>query len=50
MRARDLLCDVDSDLFMKRVQEDWTLMCPTNVLDCMMYGDELKTVYEKRKR
>jgi ribonucleoside-diphosphate reductase alpha chain len=40
MRARDLFFAMwTSDLFMKRVQENgkWTLMCPSNVLGCMMY-------------
>jgi ribonucleoside-diphosphate reductase alpha chain len=50
MRARDLFFAMwTSDLFMKRVQEDgnWTLCVLTNVLDCMMYGDEFEKLYER---
>jgi hypothetical protein len=38
---------------MKRVQENgkWTLMCPANVLGCMMYMvRSLKNVYWRRGR
>jgi len=51
MRARDLFYAMwNSDLFMKRVQEDsdWTLMCPNEcpgLSDC--HSEEFETLYQK---
>jgi ribonucleoside-diphosphate reductase alpha chain len=54
MRARDLFLALwVPDLFMDRVRldEDWTLMCPTACPGLTeVYGDEFKALYEKYER
>ena len=53
LRARDLLRNVDSDLFMKRVEsnEDWSLFSPDEAKNLHeTYGEEFEKLYEKYEK